>query len=72
MPATGIPVRGDELRRLRQRRLWTQGRLASESGVSVTTIHMLEGGRGAQPDTIRKLSDTLGVDPAELLAEEEH
>jgi transcriptional regulator with XRE-family HTH domain len=42
--------------------------LAGESGVHRNIISKLENGRGgAYPETIRKLADALGVDPAELI-----
>ena len=42
--------------------------LEERSGVAYNTIWHLENGkRGAQPRTIRKLADALGVDPGELV-----
>ena len=41
------------------------------SGVSYNTVWRLETGKtGAQPRTIRKLAEALGVDAAELVKEE--
>jgi transcriptional regulator with XRE-family HTH domain len=42
--------------------------LEEMSGVSYNTIWRLENGiTGAQPRTIRKIAQVLGVDPAELV-----
>jgi transcriptional regulator with XRE-family HTH domain len=49
----------------------SQRELAERIGTSQGTIHNLERlGRGAYPKTIRRLSETLGVDPADLLCVE--
>lgn len=55
---------------LREGRMWTQGRLAEEAGVSPTTVSGIESGRISRPHfgTIRKLAGALGVDPRELLS----
>ena len=46
--------------------------LAERSGVSYDTINKLElGQRPARLSTIRKLADTLGVEPRELMKGEE-
>ena len=56
------------LRALRQQRVLTLRELEERSGVAYNTIWHLENGkRGAQPRTIRKLADALGVDPEELV-----
>ncbi len=61
-----------KLRELRQRRVLTLHELEEKSGVSYNTIWRLENGlTGAHPRTIRKLADVFGVDPADLLNEEE-
>jgi transcriptional regulator with XRE-family HTH domain len=63
-----MEVDGEKLRRLRKRRVWLIGDLAEHSGVHRNVISKLENGRGgAHPETIRKLADALGVDPAELV-----
>lgn len=54
------------LREQRERRALSQEELAKLSGVSRTTIIKLESGRGAWPQTVRKLARALKVDPAEL------
>src|SRR5829696_627370 len=56
-----------ELRGLRERANLTQHELAERSRVGRTTIAGLESGRrNAQPKTVRKLADALGVEPAAL------
>ena len=54
------------LREQREKRAFSQQELADRSGVSRTTIIKLEGGRGAWPQTVRKLARALKVDPADL------
>lgn len=55
---------------VRERRMWTQGRLADEAGLSPTTVSGIESGRISRPHfgTVRKLAGALGVDPEELLS----
>lgn len=55
---------------VREHRMWTQGRLAEEAGVSPTTVSGIESGRISRPHfgTVEKLARALGVDPRELLA----
>ncbi len=55
---------------IREDRMWTQGRLAEEAGVSPTTVSGIESGRISRPHfgTVKKLARALGVDPRELLS----
>src|SRR5215213_5537859 len=55
---------------IREHRMWTQGRLAEEAGVSPTTVSGIENGRISRPHfgTVKKLARALGVDPRELLS----
>ena len=55
---------------VRESRMWTQGRLAEEAGVSPTTVSGIESGRISRPHfgTVEKLARALGVDPRELLS----
>ena len=55
---------------LRRSRMWTQGMLAEEAGVSPTTVSGIESGRISRPhlSTVGKLAWALGVDPKELLS----
>ena len=56
------------LRELRQQRVLTLRELEERFGVAYNTIWHLENGkRGAQPRTIRKLAEALGVSPEELV-----
>jgi transcriptional regulator with XRE-family HTH domain len=69
---TWMDIAGKKLRRLRQQRLWLIGDLAEKSGVHRNLISNYELGKaGAHPETIKKLADALGVEPHELLVEEE-
>ncbi len=55
------------LRELRQQRVLSMRELEEMSGVSYNTVWRLENGKtGAQPRTIRKIAQALGVDPSEL------
>jgi transcriptional regulator with XRE-family HTH domain len=61
-------VDGTNLRTLRKERALSQRDLARVSGVGPVTISELERGvREAQPRTIRKLAEALGVEPKELM-----
>lgn len=64
------PELGRNLIRVRRLRMWTQGRLAEEAGVSPTTVSGLERGRISRPHfgTLRKLAEALGVDAEELIS----
>ena len=44
--------------------------LAAASGVSINTISRSNNGGTVKLATLRRLADALGVDPAELIAEE--
>jgi transcriptional regulator with XRE-family HTH domain len=69
---TMVEVNVARLRKLRRQRVLSMRELERRSGVSYNTIWRLENGlTGAHPRTIRKLADVLGVDPAELVKEEE-
>jgi transcriptional regulator with XRE-family HTH domain len=61
---------GRRLVAIRERRMWTQGRLAEEAGVSPTTVSGIESGRISRPHfgTLRKLAGALGVESEELVA----
>lgn len=59
----------ENLAKIRERRMWTQAKLAQEAGVSPTTVSGIEGGRISRPhfETLRKLARALGVPGEELL-----
>lgn len=58
------------LRNIRDAKFLSQRELAEKAGVSPTTINQLETGKAeAQPRTVRKLAEALGVEPGELVGE---
>ncbi len=60
----------ERLRELRRQRVLSLRELEDKSGVSYNTIWRIEAGRqGAQPRTIRRLAEALGVEPHELIKE---
>ena len=66
-----LGVNGMQLRRLRRVRAFSQRDLARLTGIAQDTISQLETGkREAQPRTIRKLAEALGVEPGALIREE--
>jgi transcriptional regulator with XRE-family HTH domain len=63
-------VDGPRLRRLRRERALSQRDLSRMTGIAFDTISRLETGKQrAQPRTIRKLAEALGVEPRELMKE---
>jgi transcriptional regulator with XRE-family HTH domain len=63
-----MEVNVQRLRELRKHRVLSMRELEERSGVSYNTIWRIEDGRqGAQPRTIRKLAEALGVEPHELI-----
>ena len=67
-----MEVDGVRLRRLRRERALSLRELGASSGVVFDTISKLETGkRSAQPRTIRRLAEALGVEPRELMKEED-
>jgi transcriptional regulator with XRE-family HTH domain len=64
-------VDGTRLRRLRREQALSQRDLSRITGIAFDTISRLETGKQrAQPRTIRKLADALGVEPKELMKRE--
>ena len=67
-----IEVDGAKLRELRRRRMLSLRELEKRSGVAFDNINKLENEkRRAQPRTLRKLAEALGVEPHELMKGEE-
>jgi len=67
-------IDGTKLRRLRERRFWSRDELAEKSGLHRDSIGRIERGAwpgGSQLPTIRRLAEALGVDPIEIVAEED-
>ena len=61
-----------QLKRLRQEQALSLRDLARRSGVAYDTINRLElGKQDAQPRTIRRLAEALGVQPKELMKRED-
>ena len=59
---------GTKLRELRRRRMLSLRELGERSGVAFDNINKLENERRrAQPRTLRKLAEALGVEPHELM-----
>jgi transcriptional regulator with XRE-family HTH domain len=59
----------DRLKELRINQGLSQRRLADLAGVANTSVWKIEQGGGANPATLKKLADVLGVRPVELLRE---
>ena len=67
-----IEVDGAKLRELRRRRMLSLRELGKRSGVAFDNINKLENEqRRAQPRTVRKLAEALGVEPHEVMKGEE-
>ena len=67
-----VKVDGAKLRALRRRRMLSLRELGELSGVAFDNINKLENEqRRAQPRTLRKLAEALGVEPHELAKGEE-
>lgn len=65
-------VDGTKLRQLRRERAFSLRDLGERSGIAYDTINRLElGKQEAQPRTIRRLAEALGVEPKELMKGEE-
>ena len=63
-----VKVDGAKLRELRRRRMLSLRELGERSGVAFDNINKLENERrDAQPRTLRKLAEALGVEPHELM-----
>jgi transcriptional regulator with XRE-family HTH domain len=67
--SSGMEVDVDKLQELRINQGFSQRRLAELAGVSNTSVWKIEQGGGANPSTLKKLSDVLGVRPVDLLKE---
>ncbi len=57
----------DKLQELRVNQGLSQRRLAQLAGISNTSVWKIEQGGGANPATLKKLADVLGVRPVDLL-----
>ncbi|MCA1738794.1 MAG: helix-turn-helix domain-containing protein [Actinobacteria bacterium] len=72
MDSRFIEVDGAKLRKLRRERALSQQDVTRISGISQATLSDLEQGkRGARASTLRKPAEALGVEPKELMKEEQ-
>lgn len=66
-----VRIDGAKLKELRRRRMLSLRELGERSGVAFDNINKLENERrSAQPSTVRKLAEALGMEPHELMKEE--
>jgi DNA-binding XRE family transcriptional regulator len=65
--ALRLQLRQGKLQELRIKRGLSQRRLADLAGVSNTSVWKIEQGGGANPATLKKRADVLGVLPTDLL-----
>jgi transcriptional regulator with XRE-family HTH domain len=71
MDSRFIEIDGARLRRLRRERALSQQDVERVTGIAQATLSDLEQGkRGARASTLRKLAESLGVEPKELMKEE--
>ena len=67
-----IEIDHRRLKQLRRERALSQRALSGLSGVSLDAVNRLETGkRQAQPVTVRRLAEALGVVPRELMKKQE-
>ena len=67
-----MDVDGARLRKVRRAHALSQRDLSRMTGIAFDTISRLETGKQrAQPRTIRRLADALGVEPRELMKGED-
>ena len=62
-----MEVNVEKLQELRINQGLSQRRLANLANVSNTSVWKIEQGGGANPATLKKLADVLGVRPVDLL-----
>ena len=62
-----MEVNVDRLKELRIDQGLSQRALADRAGLSQTSVWKIERGGGANPATLKKLADVLGVRPTELV-----
>ena len=61
-------IDGDRLRELREDMMFSQTELAKMAGITQAAISGFElGTRTAQPRTVRRLAEALGVEPRDLI-----
>ena len=62
-----MEVNVDKLKELRIDQGLSQRALAKHAGLSQTSVWKIERGGGANPATLKKLADVLGVRPMDLV-----
>ncbi len=62
-----MEVNVDKLKELRINQGLSQRALAHRAGLSQTSVWKIEQGGGANPATLKKLADALGVRPMDLV-----
>ena len=63
---------GQRIERARKRAVLSKSELAEAAGIARSTLWGIEQGtREPEPKTIRKIAAALGVDPRELVADED-
>ena len=59
---------GERIKAAREAKVWGQAELARAAGISPNTLWRIESGQHApRPATIRRIAETLGVEPGELV-----
>jgi DNA-binding XRE family transcriptional regulator len=73
MPQNGIPLKGDEIRRRRERLALSQEQLAAKADIHPDTLGSVESNpqHRAGFKTIRALARVFGCEPADLYREPE-
>ena len=67
MGEEAVPTNGDLVKRLRDRRKWSQEALAGEAKVSTHSIQQIERGKGAKKHIVEKVAIALGENYGDLL-----
>lgn len=57
----------EKIQHFQDRKLWTDKKLAEESGVSCPTIYALKGRGSCSPETAGKLASALDVDVIDIM-----
>ncbi len=69
-----VQIDGAKLRRARLERFLDIGEVAQRSGIHrdhISRLERYEWTGGSRPSTVRKLAEAIGVEPGELLVEED-
>lgn len=63
-------IKGDIIRREREKRAWTQEELSERTRLGVRTLRRLEAGQGGSLETIRRVAEALDLSPEATLTTE--